>query len=99
MASVKKVGERKYLVRVFKGTGALRQTHNKTLRCTLAEANQYAREIESQLDRGRSPLALKTVLEYSEHWRARMDAAPNTKTFYESNIRLYAKPLHDIPLF
>lgn len=99
MAQVKRIGERKYLVRVFKGTGALRQTHNKTLRCTLAEANQYAREVESQLDRGRSPLALKTVLEYSDYWRARIDASPNTKAFYESNIRLYAAPLHNVPLF
>lgn len=99
MASVKKVGKGKYLVRVFKGTGPLRQTHNKTLKCTLAEANQYAREIESQLSRGRSPFALKTVLQYSEYWRSKMTAADNTKDFYESTIRLYAAPLHEIPLF
>lgn len=99
MAQVKRVGKGKYLVRVHKGTGALRHTHNKTLKCTLAEANQYAREIESQLSRGRSPLALKTLLQYSDYWRSRITASANTKSFYESTVRLYAPAIHSLPLF
>lgn len=99
MPVVKRVGKGKYLVRVFKGTGALRQAHNKTLKCTLAEATQYAREIESQLSRGRSPHSLKSLLKYSEYWRSRISVKPSTDSFYESIIRLYAVPLHDMPMF
>lgn len=99
MPIVKKLDKGKYLVRVYKGTGALRYCHNKTLKCTLAEANKYANEIQSQIDRGRSPYSLETLLKYSEIWRGRIDVAPNTASHYERVIRLYAKPLHKLPLF
>lgn len=99
MPIVKKVGKGKYLVRVYKGTGQLRYTHNKTLKCTLAEANKYAAEIQSQIDRGRSPYSLETLLKYSKIWLSRIDVAPNTSEHYERVIRLYAIPLHETILF
>lgn len=99
MPIVKKLDKGKYLVRVYKGTGALRYCHNKTLKCTLAEANKYANEIQSQIDRGRSPYSLETLLKYSKIWLKRKPIKQTTKDFYESVIRLYAAPLHQTPLF
>lgn len=99
MPIVKKIGKGKYLVRVYKGTGQLRQTHNKTLKCTLAEANKYANEIQSKIDRGHSPYALETLLKYSKIWLKRKAVKQTTLDFYESVIRLYAEPLHKIPMF
>lgn len=99
MAEIKRISERRYRIRVSKGTGDLRHFINKTVRGTLAEAKQFARELESQLDRGRSPQSLQSLLKYSEQWRSRLDAKDNTKDFYERMIRLYAAPLHDKPLF
>jgi hypothetical protein len=61
MAHVRKIGERKYLIRVSKGSGKNRTFLNVTFRGTLAEARAVAREKET-LDRFRHRSGIGTHL-------------------------------------
>jgi hypothetical protein len=52
MAHIEKRGDQKYFIRVSKGTGKDRQFITKTFRGTLADAREFARELETAVDRG-----------------------------------------------
>lgn len=88
MASIKRISDRKYLVRVSKGTGKQRRFINATVRGTLAEARQHGRELESQVDRGHAPQSLTTFAEYSEYWLKTITVSERTHKFYADLIRL-----------
>jgi hypothetical protein len=89
MAHVKKLGDRKYLIRVSKGTGKSRTFINHTFRGTLADARQLAREKETLLDSGLKPQSVLTFEAYLKLWLAAIKpkVAPRTYDGYKGYHR------------
>ena len=93
MASIKKLDDRKYFVRVSQGRGANRQYINKTIRGTLKDAQAFAREQETKLDLGQTPLEIKlTFKKHVTDWLShiRPTISPVTYNDYERTIKYYA---------
>jgi integrase len=90
MAQIKKLGERRYLIRASKGTGRNRVYDNKVFDGTLAEAREEARDMEVLLAKGR--LAGVRFEKCFELWLAAIKPklAPRTVDGYDGSIRRYA---------
>ncbi|HKX84593.1 MAG TPA: hypothetical protein VJL58_10275, partial [Pyrinomonadaceae bacterium] len=96
MANITKKGDRKYLIRVSKGTGKRRSYINKTFRGTLKAARAEGRKMESDMDSGISPRAVIRFEEYLKLWLKAIEkkVAPRTYDGYKGYIERYAsKPL------
>src|SRR5436190_4446350 len=92
MASITKKGERKYLIRVSKGTGKGRTFVNKIFRGTLADARAESRRQETLLDQGLRPQSVLKFEAYFELWLKAITpkVAPRTLDGYDGYIRRYA---------
>jgi integrase len=92
MAHIKKIGDRKYLIRVSKGTGKSRTFINHTFRGTLSDARQLAREKETLVDSGLKPQSVLTFEAYLKLWLAAIKpkVAPRTYDGYKGYIERYA---------
>jgi integrase len=96
MASITKKGDRKYLIRVSKGTGKGRTYDNRVFRGTLADARTLARQMESDMDGGIRKQSHLLFEDYLRLWLAAIapKVAPRTLDGYEGYITRYAlKPL------
>ncbi len=90
MAQIKKLGDRRYLIRASKGTGRNRVYDNKVFDGTLAEAREESRDMEILLAKGR--LAGVRFEKCFELWLAAVKPrlAPRTLDGYDGSIRRYA---------
>ncbi len=90
MAQIKKLGERRYLIRASRGTGRNRVYDNKVFDGTLAEAREESRDMEILLAKGR--LAGVRFEKCFELWLAAIKPklAPRTVDGYDGSIRRYA---------
>src|SRR6185369_7200118 len=101
MAQIKKLGERRYLIRASKGTGRNRTYINTTFRGTLKKARGKARDLETLLDSGLAPESTLTFEAYFKLWLAAVKPkiAPRTYDGYEGYIKRYAeKSLGKLPI-
>jgi integrase len=92
MASIVKKGERKYLIRVSKGTGNDRMFLNKTFRGTLADARAEGRRLETLVDSDHSPLEITLTVEKAvEFWlgAVKPKIADRTHNGYQEYLRRY----------
>jgi integrase len=92
MAHISKIGERKYLIRVSKGSGKHRSFLNITFRGTLAEARALSREKETLIDSGIAPESALTFEHYFHTWLKAIKSrvAPRTLDGYSGYIKRYA---------
>lgn len=92
MAQIKKLADRKYLIRASKGTGSGRTFDNKVFRGTLKDARTEARKMETALDSGFMPQSRLTFDEYFKLWIKAVTPklAPRTVDGYEGYIKRYA---------
>lgn len=96
MASIKRIGEQRYFVRVSQKTGGKRTFINKVIKGKLADAKTYAQKIETALSTG-TPIeaATMTASEFFEKWfeHVKPNLAANTFAFYQGTIQRYATPV------
>lgn len=92
MASIKKLADGKYRIRVSKGTGPNRRWINKTFEGKLADARTYAREQESAIDGVAAISPGLTFEKYLVKWLEAVGPglAPRTLDGYEGYIKRYA---------
>jgi integrase len=92
VASITKKGDRKYLIRVSKGTGKGRTYDNRVFRGTLADARTLARQMESDMDSGLRRESQLAFADYLELWLKAVapKLAPRTLDGYEGYIKRYA---------
>lgn len=93
MPQIKKLADRKFLIRVSRGTGKNRVWDNKVFNGTQAEADAEARDMAVILGRGKlgSVRFEKCVEVWLRAVTPRLE--PRTISGYESSIRLYASPV------
>jgi len=92
MASITKIGNKKYRIRISKGTGRGRYAKSYTVRgMTKKEANTFANEKERLLDLGQLESEV-TFDEYFKKWlkTIKPTLAPRTYYDYETYIKRYA---------
>lgn len=92
MANITKKGERKYRVRISKQSQGVRRFVNYTIRGTLKDAREFARQQETLLDSGELDRSGLTFAAYFRLWLAAIKPkiAPRTFDGYEGSIRRYA---------
>lgn len=96
MATITKIDDGKYRVRVSKGTGSRRQVVSRTIRGTLKAAKEFARRYETLIDTGQLPSQRLTFEQLFELWIKTITGTvqPRTLDGYDGSIRRYAsKPL------
>lgn len=99
MASITKKGDKKYLIRISRGTGDARSFTNKTFRGTLAEARAEGRRLESLVDSGHTPTELTLTFEKAVTlWLKAIQPkiARRTHDDYEQYIRRYTSRLNSL---
>lgn len=92
MATITKLDDGKYRVRVSKGTGSRRQVISRTIRGPLKAAKEWARQYETLIDTGQIPSQRLTFEQIFELWIKTIAASvqPRTLDGYESYIKRYA---------
>lgn len=96
MASISKRGDKKYLIRISRGTGKDRQVINKTFRGTLANAWKEARKLETEVDSGQSPRGITFTFESAlTQWLKATEPKISKRTHggYKEYIHRYAQSL------
>ncbi len=92
MASIKKLSDGKYLIRVSHGTGGRRQRVNKIFYGSRRDAEQDARDEETMLHSGRGHAAGLRFEKYLPLWIKSITPrlSPRTVSGYDEYIRRYA---------
>jgi integrase len=101
MAQVVKRGQGRWMVRVFLGRGddGKRRYHNKTIHGTKKNADQYARKIQTAVDKDEfveSVQSPETVAEFLDRWldnTATRKVAKYTLDDYRAQCERYLKPV------
>lgn len=99
MASISKRGDRKYLVRISKGTGKNRVVINKTVRGTKAEAIAVGRRLDLEISSGQTNIVLTFETALTQWLKAtEPKISKRTHGGYKEYIHRYAKSLFPLRL-
>jgi len=96
MAYIKRIGDKKYFIRVSSGTGAGRLQKSRTFRGTRKQADSWAREFEGKLDAGFTVEEITLTLdEYLDKWLGIVQKRIRTRTLdsYKENLDRYIRPI------
>jgi len=96
MAVIKRIGEKKYLVRVSSGTGAGRIQKARTFRGTKKAAKKWADGFEQKLDTGYTVEEItQTLNKYLDNWLENVAAKKvrlKTLDSYNELLKIYIRP-------